>query len=129
MSQNDILSAALSKILNAEKVAQKECTVKSSKVIKKILEIMKDRLYLGGFKEEEDNRGGIITINLLGRINKCGSIKPRYPIKLEDYEKFEKRYLIAKDFGFIVVSTSQGIMTHDKAKEKGLGGRLLAYCY
>ena len=41
MSQNDLLASALSKIRNAEKVAKKECTVKSSKVIKKVLEIMR----------------------------------------------------------------------------------------
>jgi len=46
-----------------------------------------------------------------------------------NYEKFEKRYLPAKDFGMIIVSTNQGIMTHIEAKEKGLGGRLLAYVY
>ena len=32
-------------------------------------------------------------------------------------------------FGIILVSTPQGIMTHDQAKEKKTGGKLLAYCY
>ena len=65
----------------------------------------------------------------MGNINKCGSIKPRYNIKKEDYEKFEKRYLPAKDFGFLIVSTSKGVMSHMEAKEKNIGGRLLAYFY
>ncbi|MBU0536343.1 MAG: 30S ribosomal protein S8 [Nanoarchaeota archaeon] len=129
MSQNDLLSSALSKIQNAEKVAKKECVVKSSKVIKKVLEIMNERRYIGGFTVIDDGKGGSIVINLIGKINKCGAVKPRYPIKIEDYEKFEKRYLIAKDFGFLIVSTSKGIMIHEKAKEKRLGGKLIAYCY
>ncbi|HLC99147.1 MAG TPA: 30S ribosomal protein S8 [Candidatus Nanoarchaeia archaeon] len=129
MSQNDLLSAALSKILNADKVAKKECTVKSSKVIKKVLEIMKENLYIGSFNEVNDGKGGLLEINLIGRLNQCGAIKPRYPIALGDFEKFEKRYMIAKDFGIIILSTSNGIMTHNEAKQKGLGGRLLAYCY
>lgn len=129
MSQNDLLSAALSKIQNADKVAKKECSIKSSKVIKRVLEIMKDRRYIGSFKEVDDGKGGSLEINLLGKINKCGAIKPRYPLKLEDFEKFEKRYLIAKGFGIMIISTPKGIMAHEEAKEKGLGGRLIAYCY
>lgn len=129
MSQNDLLASALSKINNADKVAKKECSVKSSKVIKKVLEIMNERMYIGGFKQVDDGKGGVLEVNLLGNINKCGAIKPRFTIKHSDYEKYEKRYLIAKGFGFLVISTSKGIMTHEKAKEKGLGGRLIAYCY
>lgn len=129
MSQNDLLASALSKIMNAEKTTKRECVTKSSKLIKKILEIMREKRYIGGFKEVDDGKGGLLVINLLGKINKCGAIKPRYPIKTENLEKFEKRYLIAKDFGHLVISTSKGIMTHDEAREKGLGGKLLAYFY
>ena len=49
--------------------------------------------------------------------------------KKADFEKFERRYLPAKDMGILIVSTPAGIMTHVEAKKKGLGGRLLAYCY
>jgi len=37
--------------------------------------------------------------------------------------------LPAKGFGIILVSTNQGILVHSQAREKNLGGRLLAYCY
>ncbi len=47
----------------------------------------------------------------------------------EEFEKFEKRFLPAKDFGFLILSTSKGIMTHLAAKEKSIGGKLLAYVY
>ncbi|HEX32856.1 MAG TPA: 30S ribosomal protein S8, partial [Candidatus Aenigmarchaeota archaeon] len=60
---------------------------------------------------------------------KCGAIKPRFSFSVEDIEKFEKRYLPSKDFGIIVVSTNKGIMTHLEAKQKNLGGILLAYVY
>ena len=45
------------------------------------------------------------------------------------FEKFERRYLPAKDLGILFVSTPKGIMTHYDAKAKKLGGKLLAYCY
>jgi len=127
---NDTLSSALSTIMNHEKVSKTECKIRPiSKIIKNTLKIMNEKGYIGDFKEIEDGRGNHIIVNLLGKINKCNAIKPRYPLTLDEYEKFEKRYLLAKDFGILVVSTSKGIMTHIEAKEKGLGGRLIAYCY
>ena len=127
---NDPLANALSVILNSEKVSKKECLVKPiSKLIKDIFSLMKDNGYMGDFKEISDNKGDILKVNLLSNINKCGAIKPRYSVKKGGFELFEKRYLPAKDFGIIIVSTPKGIMTHLKAKEKGLGGVLLAYCY
>jgi len=127
---NDPLSNALSKISNSEKAGKTKCVIKPvSKVIKNILKIMQEKMYIGGFKEIEDGRGGFIEVELLGKINKCGSIKPRYPVKNNEFEKFEKRYLPAKDFGIIFVSTPKGIITHIEAKKQGIGGKLLAYVY
>ena len=68
-------------------------------------------------------------INLIGNINKCGVVKPRFSLTKKNYENFEKRYLPAKDFGFLIVSTPKGIMIHKEALEKGMGGKLLAYVY
>ncbi len=127
---NDPLANALSLILNKGDARIKECIIKpSSKVIKDVLKIMKDNYYVGEFKEIEDSKGNMLSVQLLNKINKCGVIKPRFSVKKDGYEKFEKRFLPAKDFGFLIVSTPQGIMTNDEAKKKGIGGKLLAYCY
>lgn len=127
---NDPLANALSKMLNAEKIGKENCVIKPiSSIIRRVLEIMQDNRYIGEFKEVEDGRGNFIALNLIGKINKCGAIKPNYPVKKMGFEKFEKRYLPAKDFGIIIVSTNKGIMTHIEAKKKNLGGVLLAYCY
>ena len=127
---NDPLANALSNILNKENAKTKECLIKpSSKIIKEVLKIMKDNYYIGEFKEIEDSKGNMLSINLLNKINKCGVIKPRFSVKKDGYEKFEKRFLLAKEFGILIVSTPQGIMTNDEAKKKGIGGKLLAYCY
>jgi len=127
---NDPLANALSIILNKENARIKECIIKpSSKVIKEVLKIMKDNHYIGEFKEIEDLKGNMLSIQLLNKINKCGVIKPRFSVKKDGYEKFEKRFLAAKNFGILIVSTPQGIMINDEAKKKGIGGKLLAYCY
>ncbi len=127
---NDTLSNAMSKIMNAEKTGKYSCDIMpSSDTIKNVLAIMKDNGYLGNVNEKKDNRGSGLSVALIGAINKCGSVKPRFPVKKNAYEGFEKRYLPAKDFGIIIVSTPKGMMTHIEAKKKGLGGRLLSYCY
>lgn len=130
MSLNDQLANALSLMLNSELVGKKECLVKpASSTIKEVLRVMKEYGYLKEFKEIEDGKGNYIKITLSGCINKCGVIKPRYSTKIAEIEKFEKRYLPAKDIGIIILSTPPGVMTHYDAKKKSTGGRLLAYCY
>lgn len=127
---NDPLANILSLILNNEMIGNQECLIKPvSKVVKELLNVMKENKYVGDFKEIEDSRGNYIKLNLIGSINKCGVIKPRYSIKNNQFEKFERRHLPAKDVGILLVSTPRGIMTHKDAKSKKLGGRLLAYCY
>jgi len=127
---NDPLADTMSLILNNEMIGRQDCIIKpTSKVVKEILKVMKENEFVGEFKEVEDSRGNYIQLKLIGNINKCGVIKPRYSVKSNDFEKFERRYLPAKDLGILFVSTPKGIMTHYDAKAKKTGGRLLAYCY
>lgn len=130
MSMNDPLASALSNLLNSEKLGKQECMIKpASKVIEKVLELLKQHKYINSHKEVEDSKGNYLIVNLNGIINKCGAIKPKLSVRKADFEKYEKRYLLGKNFGMLIVSTPQGIMTHLDAKNKNIGGRLLAYCY
>ncbi|MFT4309387.1 MAG: 30S ribosomal protein S8 [Candidatus Woesearchaeota archaeon] len=130
MTMNDTVSAAISKIANAEKAGKEEVFIRtSSNILKKTLDLLRDLKYVGEYIETRDSHGPRILLKLIGQINEIGPIKPRYAVKLEDYEKYEKRYLAAKDFGVLIVSTSKGLMTHKDAKKQGIGGKLIAYCY
>ena len=127
---NDPLADAMSLMLNNELIGKSDCIIKPvSKIVKELLRVMKDNEYIGDFKEIEDSRGNYIKLKLIGNINKCGVIKPRYSVKNKEFEKFERRYLPAKDIGILFMSTPKGVMTHYDAKSKKTGGRLLAYCY
>ena len=127
---NDPLAAAMAKILNAEKVGKREVVISpSSSLLKRVLGLLHEQHYVGTFEEVMDGNIALLKVNLLGNINRCGVIKPRFSTKRLEYEKWEKRYLPARDFGVIVVSTPHGIMSHIKAKEKNTGGKLLAFCY
>jgi small subunit ribosomal protein S8 len=130
MTSTDTLASALSHILNSERVGKQICVVKpTSNLIKNVLEIMKKHNYIDNIQFIENNKGGILKFNLMGNINKCGAIKPRFPTDKNGIEKFEKRFLPAKNFGIIILSTQKGLMTHLDAKDNNLGGRLIAYVY
>src|SRR3972149_1121676 len=108
---NDPLAQALSAILNYDKVGKKECVVHpTSTMIKKVLSILNAQGYLGMAELITDARGGALKIHLLGNTNKCGVIKPRFAVTMDEYEKFEKRFLPAKGVGVLLVSTIKGLM-------------------
>jgi len=124
----DSLSNAMSKIQNAERARKKEVTVApASKLIGEVLKIMTEEGMVKSFEPVEGGRA--FRVLLHGKINSCGAIKPRHPMKLDEGEKWEKRYLPAAGVGILVVSTPKGVMTHRKAAELGVGGRLLAHIY
>ncbi|MCK5112219.1 MAG: 30S ribosomal protein S8 [Thermoplasmatales archaeon] len=127
---NDPLANALSTIKNAEIKGMDKCTIRpSSKMIGGILNLLKDKGYVGSFEYVDDGKAGIFQVELIGNINNCGVIKPRYPIKRSDLEKWESRYLPARDFGLLILTTTEGIISHYDARKKGIGGKLLAYVY
>ncbi len=130
MSLSDTLSNAMTTIKNAESTGKDKCEIRpASKLVGNVLKVFKDYGYIKGFEYIDDHRGGVYVVELSGRINDCGAIRPRFSVKKTEYEKFEKRYLPARDFGILVVSTVKGVMSQKEAMERGLGGVLLAYVY
>ncbi len=130
MSLNDTLAAVLSNIMNSERNGKKEVLVRyNSKLIKKLLSMLQENKYLGSFEEIEDGKNKLLKISLLGNINKIGVVKPRFSVTKQDFVKFEKRFLPAKDMGLLLLSTNKGLLTHTQAKQQGIGGKLLCYCY
>jgi small subunit ribosomal protein S8 len=85
--------------------------------------------YIGEFEFIDDGRSGKFKVQLLGRINRCGAIKPRFPVRIEEFEEWEKKFLPSRDIGILIVSTPKGVVSHKEAKEKRVGGRLLAFVY
>ena len=126
----DTLTNGLITIINNEMRNKRECIISpASKLLGQVLRIMQLNGYLGEFEFIDDGRSGKFKVQLLGRINKCGSIKPRFAVKSGVYENWEKKFLPSRDFGIMIVTTSQGIISHRIAEEKNIGGRLLAFVY
>lgn len=127
--RHDLLSDALYVINNAEKIGKETCTVSASGLITDVLKIVQKSGYIGSFEFIDDGKSGKIQIDLIGRINMTRAIKPRFSIKKGEFEKWESRFLPAKGFGILIVSTPKGVMDQGEAKKLGIGGKLLCYVY
>ncbi|MEM0065994.1 MAG: 30S ribosomal protein S8 [Sulfolobales archaeon] len=129
----DTLANALSTIYNNEMRGNREALLMpSSKLVASVLRVMQRYGYIGEFEHIDDGRWGKLKVQLLGRINKCGAIKPRYSVKYVDLLRMPdwlKSYLPSRDIGILVLSTSQGVISHIEAIERKIGGVLIAYVY
>jgi small subunit ribosomal protein S8 len=133
MTLLDPLANALATITNCEMRRKSEAVLwPASKLIINVLRVMQRYGYIGEFEYIDDGRWGKIVVQLLGRINKAGVVKPRIPVKYRDLLKMPhhiRRYLPSKDIGILIISTNQGVLSHREAIEKHLGGILIAYVY
>ena len=130
MTSNDPLASALSTVDNAESVGHLTQEVApASNEIGSVLEVFYDRGYIDGFQYVDDGKAGRFEVELKGAINACGPVKPRYSAAADEFEKWEKRFLPARDYGTLVVTTSHGIMSHYEARREGIGGQVIAYVY
>ncbi len=130
MTAVDTLSNGLTTLMNNELRNKSSCVISpASRLLGRVLRVLQLNGYLGEFEFIEDGRAGKFKVQLLGRINRCGAVKPRYSVKEDAFENWEKTFLPAREMGILVVSTSFGVISHKEAKQKGTGGRLLAFVY
>lgn len=123
MSQ-DIVADILNQIMNTRR-AKKDLVVTNhySKLLLNVLELMKQY----GYVDYEVSEGKLkITLK---EITECRAIKPRYSVNKKSLDKYIRRFLPARNFGYVIVSTSKGLKTHHEAQENKTGGSLIAYFY
>jgi small subunit ribosomal protein S8 len=126
----DTLANGLTTLVNNEMRNKRECIIRpASKLLGRVLRIMQLNGYIGEFEFVDDGRSGKFKVQLLGRINKCGAVRPRYSVGIGEFEEWEKKILPSREVGTMVISTPKGVLSHREAREKNLGGKLLAFVY
>ena len=85
--------------------------------------------YIGEFEYIDDHRSGKIVVQSNCRLNKCGVIQPRFNVKINDIERWTDNLLPARQFGYVILTTSAGIMDHEEARRKHVSGKILGFVY
>jgi small subunit ribosomal protein S8 len=126
---HDALADVLSSIKNADNLGKRDCVVRASKITKGVLQIMQEKGYISSYDFIDDGKSGKFKVELKGKIIDCNVIKPRHSTKVDELDNWEKRFLPAREFGLLIMSTPKGIMDHKTAREQKSGGKLIAFVY
>lgn len=125
---NDPIGDMLTRIRNSQMRGKSVVTSPSSKLRKRVLEVMKSEGYIGGFQDIVDDRGhpaieislkyseGAPVIRELKRISKPGR---------RVYMGVDALPSVRQGLGVSIVSTSKGVMSDSKAREANVGGEVL----
>ncbi|OAY80606.1 40S ribosomal protein S15a-5-like [Ananas comosus] len=123
-----ILNEALRKMVNAERRGKATATLKPiSTVITSFLHIMKHRGYIKDFQVFDPQRVGKVTVELQGRINDCRALTYRQDIKAKEIENYRLRMLPTQQWGYVVITTPNGVLDHEEAMKQNVGGQVLGY--
>lgn len=133
MTMSDPIADMLTRIRNANQMKYDTVEVLGSKMTCEISRILKEEGYISDYVLEEAKNGNKITISLkytegkktrvitgLKRISKSG---------LRVYAKHDELPRVLNGLGIAIISTSEGIMTDRDARNKKLGGEVLAYVW
>ena len=132
MNITDPIADMLTRIRNANTSKFKTVDIPASNMKKSIAKILLDEGYVKAVEEIENETQGIIRITLkydekgkrviagLKRISKPG---------LRIYAAKDELPQVLNGLGIAIISTSQGLMTDKDARQKGIGGEVLAYIW
>lgn len=124
---HDIVADALNMIRNARRAGIDEVKInRISNLLVDLLKIMKQKEVIKKYKIDGKSKTVEVTV---GSLQDCKAIKPRFTVKVDQLEKYRRRYLPARGMGTMIVSTNKGLMTHEEAFENKIGGCLIAYFY
>ncbi|MFR9280769.1 30S ribosomal protein S8 [Levyella massiliensis] len=127
----DPIADMLTRIRNGNMKKHESVEVPASNMKKSLAQILLDEGYIKGFNVVEDNKQGMITIDLkyvddqrvisgLKRISKPGR---RVYVRANEVPR------VLDGLGIAVLSTSHGVLTDKQAREEGVGGEVLCYIW
>ena len=123
----DPIADLLTRIRNASMARHDATTVPASKIKQQILKVMKEKELIEDFQMAE--KEGFKTLNIKLHPGKKVTLKRISKPGQRIYKKADELYPVLRGYGFSIVSTSQGIMTGEDARKKGIGGELLCEAY
>ncbi len=128
----DPIADMLTRIRNANQMRNKEVEMPASKIKVEIARILKEEGFIVDYKTKKNNIQDVLVLSLKYSENKERVITGLKRISkpgLRVYVKAEEVPSVLNGLGIAIVSTSKGVMTDREAREKVLGGEVLAYIW
>ncbi len=132
MSKTDIVADALTMIRNASKIGKEALEVPNSRIVKAIIEILKNEGYIKNWRLLEDRKNNNLRIYLKYDINKQPAIRGLRRISksgLRVYVNKTKIPIVLRGYGLAILSTSKGILTNRQARDLKVGGEVICYVW
>jgi small subunit ribosomal protein S8 len=132
MVMTDPIADMLTRIRNANQMKHVSVLVPASKIKLEILNVIKNEGYIEDVEFVEDGKQGEIKVTLKYTDKKERVIKGITRISkpgLRVYAKSTEMPKVLNGLGVAVVSTSNGVMTDREARQKNLGGEVIAYIW
>lgn len=132
MTMTDPIADMLTRIRNANTVGHETVEIPASKIKKSIAEILLEEGYISGYDVIDDNKQGIIKVQMKYGANKervIHGIKKISKPGLKVYAKANDVPKVLGGLGIAIVSTSKGVISDKKAREYGVGGEVICYVW
>ncbi|RCV23409.1 hypothetical protein SETIT_5G003900v2 [Setaria italica] len=123
-----ILNDALRTMVNADRRGKATALLQPiSGVMVSFLNIMKHRGYIKSFEVTDPHRVGKINVELHGRIKDCKALTYRQDLRAKEIEQYRVRMLPTRQWGYVVITTPNGVLDHEEAIRQNVGGQVLGY--
>lgn len=132
MVMTDPIADFLTRIRNANMVRHASVDVPASKMKQNIAEILKREGFVSRVEYLEDDNQGVIRIYLkYGKDNQrvISGLKRISKPGLRSYVKADDVPKVLNGLGIAIISTSNGVITDKEARDKKVGGEVLAYVW
>lgn len=123
----DPISDMIIQIKNAGNAGIDHVVIPHSKLKEAVAEILKKENFIKSAKAELKKEKKVLSIGLFveNRIPKIKGVKRISKSSKRVYTKHQSIYPVKSNYGALIISTSQGIMTGREAKKAKLGGEAL----
>ena len=129
----DKIADMLTRIRNANQLKYDTVEVLGNKTTEEIARILKEEGFISDYTVNKADNGNTITLTLKYSDNKqvrvITGLKRISKSGLRVYVKHAELPKVLNGLGIAIISTSEGIMTDRDARNKGLGGEVLAYIW
>lgn len=128
----DPIADMLTRIRNANNVKHKSVEIPASNTKKKLAEILLNEGFIKSYNVTEDNKQGIVKIELkYGADNKkvITGLKRISKPGLRVYARNSEIPKVLGGLGIAIISTSQGMITDKEARKLGIGGEVICYVW